>query len=64
MKMKSYFIALLLGLNLLCACGSTGDAAVSDTEASNIADTTASGNFSEEIIIENPGTETVIVEMP
>ena len=60
MKIKTLLLTSILALSVFCACGSNSENnATSNTESAN-----SSGNFSEPIYIENPGTETVIVEMP
>ena len=76
MKIKTLFLAGLLALSMLCACGHSADNANNDnanTEAistentgnfSEVITVDGSGNFSEVMIIEDSDTETVIVEMP
>lgn len=68
MKIKVLIFTCILILSLLGACGDNAqnntDSNASTTETINTEDAAASGNFSEPIYIKNPGTETVIVEMP
>ena len=67
MRIKAIILVGVLTLSLLCACGSTPNEANSkqaNTETAVFEDSTASGNFSDPVFIENPGTDTVIVEMP
>lgn len=66
MKIKAIMLTGILALSLLCACGAndiTSDNS-SNTETAVLEDSTTSGNFSDPVFIENPGTDTVIVEMP
>ena len=58
MKIKVLLLTSVLALSVLCACGNVKN--TTSTEALS----NSSGNFSETIYIENPGTDTVIVEMP
>lgn len=74
MKIKALILTVVLALSLLCACGGNNDNANANTEDAASSETnnvviinpsySNSGNFSETIIIENPSTDTVIVEMP
>lgn len=76
MKIKALFLAGLLALSMLCACGNSADNTNNDSanaEAlstentgnfSEVITVEGSGNFSEVMIIEDSNTETVIVEMP
>ena len=66
MKIKAIILTGVLALSLLCACGANDNTSdiSSDTEAAILEDSTTLGNFSDPVFIENPGTDTVIVEMP
>lgn len=65
MKIKALLLSGILALSMFCACGSNPESdATSNTESVSTESANSSGNFSEPIYIENPGTETVIVEMP
>lgn len=68
MKIKAIVLTGALALSLLCACGASNnnpDSSIpSNTEAAVLENSTSSGNFSDPVFIENPGTDTVIVEMP
>ena len=65
MKIKAFILMGALILSLLCACGTSNSTPnTTNTEAAVLENSTASGNFSDPIFIENPGTDTVIVEMP
>lgn len=65
MKIKTVILTGALTLSLLCACGANNTSNnTSNTESAVLENSTASGNFSDPIFIENPGTDTVIVEMP
>lgn len=62
MKMKTILLTGILALSVLCACGTSNTS--SNQEGTALENSTATGNFSDPIFIENPGTDTVIVEMP
>ena len=71
MRIKAIILAGVLTLSLLCACGNTKGSSSNEansyhanTETAVFENSTASGNFSDPVFIENPGTDTVIVEMP
>ena len=76
MKIKALFLAGLLALSMLCACGNSADNtnngnantdAISTESTGNFSEVITvegSGNFSEVMIIEDSDTETLIVEMP
>ena len=58
MKIKAILLTAILTLSVLCACGNAKTTGSTEAPSNN------SGNFSETIFIENPGTDIVIVEMP
>lgn len=64
MRIKTFILSGILALSLLCACGADSDKSNNTTESAVLENSTSSGNFSDPIFIENPGTDTVIVEMP
>ena len=67
MKIKAFILTGILAFSMLCACGSNNENTnngAANTEAISTETANDSGNFSEVVIIENPSTDTVIVEMP
>ena len=66
MRIKSIILTGILALSLLCSCGANANTPDKSTNTEGIVleDSTSSGNFSDPVYIENPGTDTVIVEMP
>lgn len=65
MKIKAFILTLTLALSLLCACGNNNDTSKNDSNDYVVLEgSTASGSFADPVFIEDPGTDTVIVEMP